>query len=174
MRLLFTAQWGTICTPHKILFSGHIINNDLARARGTYGEEERCLKGFGKKQSDRFLRLWLRTSLIYINNCPTRCNTKHPIYNSASSLYMFRLWNTPIISSIQNCNDSILYSSYFLCSCLPPTWPSCCTVPEAVVTVLCAPDNGCVWHPKHVEWTCRIINRLLCAASRWTFTNIEW
>ena len=24
-------------------------------------------------------------------------------------------------------------------------------VPEAVVTVLCNLDNGCVWHPKHVE-----------------------
>ena len=42
-------------------------------------------------------------------------------------------------------------------------WP----VPEAVVTVLCTPDDGCGWHPKHVEWTCRIINRLLCVASRW-------
>ena len=47
-------------------------------------------------------------------------------------------------------------------------WP----VPEAVVTVLCTPDDGCGWHPKHVEWTCRIINRLLCVASRWTVTNI--
>ena len=46
------------------------------------------------------------------------------------------------------------------------------TVPEAVVTVLCTPDDGCVWHPKHVEWTCRIINRLLCVASRWTIINI--
>ena len=34
-------------------------------------------------------------------------------------------------------------------------------VPEAVVTVLCG------WYPKHVEWTCRIVNRLLCVASRW-------
>ena len=44
------------------------------------------------------------------------------------------------------------------------TWP----VPEAVVTVLCIPDDGCDWHPKHVEWTCRIMNRFLCVASRWT------
>jgi len=40
-------------------------------------------------------------------------------------------------------------------------WP----VPEAVVTVLCTPDDGCIWHPKHVEWTRRIINRLLCCIS---------
>jgi len=26
-----------------------------------------------------------------------------------------------------------------------------CTVPEAAVTVLCTPDDGCGWHPKHVE-----------------------
>jgi len=29
-------------------------------------------------------------------------------------------------------------------------------------TVLCTADDGRGWHPKHVEWTCRIINRLLC------------
>jgi len=46
-------------------------------------------------------------------------------------------------------------------------WP----VPEAVVTILCTPYDGCGWHPKHVEWTCRIINRLLCVASRWTIIN---
>jgi len=49
---------------------------------------------------------------------------------------------------------------------------SSCTVPEAVVTVLCTTDDGCGWHPKHVQWTCRIINRPLCVASRWTIINI--
>ena len=48
-------------------------------------------------------------------------------------------------------------------------WP----VPEAVVTVLCTPDDGCGWHPKHVEWTSRIINRLFCVACRPTATNID-
>ena len=48
-------------------------------------------------------------------------------------------------------------------------WP----VQETVVTVLCTPDDGCGWHPKHVEWTCRIINRLLYVASRWTIINID-
>ena len=46
-------------------------------------------------------------------------------------------------------------------------------VPETVVTVLCTPDDGCGWHPKHVEWTCRIIYRLLCVASCWTIINID-
>jgi hypothetical protein len=60
---------------------------------------------------------------------------------------------------------------------LPPTWQNLATLeggsctniwpfPEAVVTVLCTPDDGCGWHPKHVEWTCRTINRLLSVASR--------
>jgi len=119
----------------------------------------------------------------YINNCPTRCNTKQSIYYSASSLYVFRVSTTPIIRSTQNCKYSLRYWSYFLCSYLPPTWLSLATlegvaaqkiwpVPEAVVTVLCT-HYGCGWHPKHVEWTCRIINRLLCVASRWTIISID-
>ena len=67
------------------------------------------------------LCLWFRASLIYTNNCPTRCNTKQSIYYSAISLYMFRVSTTPIIKSTQNCNYSLRYWSYFLCSYLPPT-----------------------------------------------------
>ena len=56
-----------------------------------------------------FLCLWFCASLIYINNYPTRCNTKQSIYYSASSLYMFRLSTTPIIRRTQNCNYSLRY-----------------------------------------------------------------
>jgi len=70
------------------------------------------------------LCLWFCVSLIYINNCPTRCNTKYSIYYSANSLHMFRVSTTPIIRRTQNCNYSLRYWPYFLCSCLPPTWPS--------------------------------------------------
>jgi len=56
-----------------------------------------------------FLCLWFRTSLIYINNCPTRCNKKQSIYYSASSLYMFRVSSTPIITNAQNCNYTLQY-----------------------------------------------------------------
>ena len=35
-------------------------------------------------------------------------------------------------------------------------------VPEAVVTVLCTPDDGCVRHPKHVEWSCSKIKQNAC------------
>ena len=58
------------------------------------------------------LCLWFRASLICLNNCPTRCNTKQSVYYSASSLYMFRVSTTPIISR-QNCNYSLRYWSYF-------------------------------------------------------------
>ena len=88
---------------------------------------------------------WSMLILFYINNCPTRCNTKQSIYYSASSFYMFRVSATPIIRSTQTCN-------------LPSTWPSLeiaaqkiWPVPETVVTVLCTPDDGCCWHPKHIK-----------------------
>ena len=72
----------------------------------------------------------------------------------------------------------------FLCRYLPPSWPSwprwrevaaqkIWPVSEAVVTVLFTPDDGCGWHLKHIEWTCRIINRLFCVASRWAIINLE-
>jgi len=114
----------------------------------------------------------------YINNCPTRCNTKRSIYYSASSLYMFRVSTTPIISSTQNCNYSLRYQLYVCAAASIQRGQASleggsCTVAEAVVTVLCTPGDGCSGHPKHVEWTCRIINRLLCVASRWTIINID-
>jgi len=80
--------------------------------------------------------LWFRTSLIYINICPTRCNTNQSVYYSASSLYMFRVWTTPIIRSTQNYNCSLRYWSYFLCSYLPPTWPNLATSEEGKCFVL--------------------------------------
>jgi len=37
---------------------------------------------------------------------------------------MFRVSTTPIINSAQNCNYSLRYWSYFLCSYLPSMWRS--------------------------------------------------
>jgi hypothetical protein len=76
------------------------------------------------------LCLWFRASLIYFNNCPTSCNTKQSIYYSASSLCVFRVSTTPVINSTQNCNYSLRYWSYFLCSYLPSTWRRPRPVPE--------------------------------------------
>jgi len=50
----------------------------------------------------------------------TKYNTKQSIYYSASSLYMFRVSNTPIVRSTQNCNYSLRYCA----ATFPPTWPS--------------------------------------------------
>ena len=96
-----------------------------------------CVSRWLITEINNILCLWFRASLIYINNCPTRYNTKQLIYYSASSQAAQKTW----------------------------------LVPEAAVTVLCTPYDGCGWHQKHVEWTCRIINRLLCVASRWAIIN---
>ena len=63
----------------------------------------------GHVHHSKIWRLWFRESLIYINNCPKRCNTKQSIYCSANSLYMFRVLTTPIIRSTQNCNYSLRF-----------------------------------------------------------------
>jgi len=84
---------------------------------------------------------------------------------------MFRVSTTPIIRSTQNCNYSLRYCAATSLQRAALKTGSC-TVPEAVVTVLCTPDDECSWHPKHVEWTFIIIKRLLCVASRWTIIYI--
>ena len=88
---------------------------------------------------------WFRSSLIYINNCPNKMQHK--------AVYLLFCKFTLHVSGVNH----------------KKIWP----VPEAVVTVLCTPDDGCGWRPKHVEWTCRIISRLLCVASCWTNINID-
>ena len=70
------------------------------------------------------LCLWFRASLICINNCQKRCNTKQSIYYSASSLYMFRVSTTPI-------------------SYLPPTWPSLATLEGGSCTKNMSSTGGC-------------------------------
>ena len=71
---------------------------------------ERALLRNTKLERLKLSATHIETHLInYINNCPTRCNTKQSIYYSASSLYMFRVSNTPIIRSTQNCKNSLQY-----------------------------------------------------------------
>jgi len=63
---------------------------------------------------------------------------------------MLRVSNIPIIRSTQNCNYSLRYWSYFFVQ-LPPfnvaklatLKGGSCMVPDAVVTDLCTPDDGC-------------------------------
>jgi len=74
------------------------------------------------------------------------------VYYSVSSLYMFRVSKTPTIRSTQTVTTASGAGHIILCSYLPPAWPSwprwrevavVRPVPEAVVTVLCTPDDGC-------------------------------
>jgi len=83
-------------------------------------------------------------------------------------LHMFRVVPPPIIRSANNCIYSIWYLSHSYC-CLPLSWESwnwcwvCCgwrtrqvvvtvwQIPDAVDTVVCAPDDGWWYRPKHVE-----------------------
>ena len=113
-----------------------------------------------KNMFQEILYLWFRASLVYINNCPTRCNTKQSIYNSAIPLRVPGVNHATCIQRGQAWPRWMQVAAQKI-------WQ----VPEAVVTVLCTHD-GCGWHPKHVEWTCRVINRLLCVASRWIVINI--
>ena len=88
-----------------ISFSPHYFNDDLKRNLTNF------TNFYISTYIRWFLYLWFRAPLNYINNCPTRCNTKQSIYYSASSLYMIRVSNTPIIRSTQNCNYSLRYSA---------------------------------------------------------------
>ena len=68
-----------------------------------------CCEHFGVLKMCTFTWCTLNMVQDLFNNCPTRRNTKQSIYYSASSLYMFRVSTTPIISSKQNCNYSLQY-----------------------------------------------------------------
>jgi len=98
-----------LCRTHpisqkKLIFDNSALRTNLADINGGM-----------RRRKDRpcFLCLWFRASLIYINNCPIRCNAKQSFYNYASLLYMFRVSTTPTIRSTQNCNYSLQYWSYF-------------------------------------------------------------
>ena len=49
-------------------------------------------------------------------------------------------------------------------------WP----VPEAVVKVLCTPDDGCGKHPKHVEWPCSEIKLTANSCILLAYYNITY
>ena len=61
---------------------------------------------------------------------------RYTVYFIWKLLYMFRVVPPPIIRSAYNCIYSIWYLSQ---------------IPDAVDTVVCAPDDGRRYHPKHVQ-----------------------
>ena len=65
-------------------------------------------------------------------------------------LYMFRVVPPPIIRSANNFIYSIWYLSHRCCY-LPLSQKSWNCRAYAVDTVVCAPDDGWRYHPKHVE-----------------------
>jgi len=86
---------------------------------------------------------------------------------------MFRVLPPPIIRSANNCIYSIWYLSHRYWY-LPLSRQVAITVwqiPDAVNTVVCAPDDGWWYHPKHVEQF-PDINKLCNVASCWIYIGI--
>ena len=100
---------------------------------------------------------------------------------------MFRMVLPPIIRSAYNCIYIIWYLSHRYCY-LPLSWKSgnwfeCAVggvaavavtvwqIPDAVDTVVCAPDDGWKYHSKHVEQF-PDINKLCNVASCWIYEYI--
>jgi len=99
--------------------------------------------------------LWLRCSEL-ISIIVQRDATIYSLLYFCKLLYMFRSVTPPIIRSKYKCNYSIWYWSDRLCylslwwrswKVAETVWP----VPDALITVICAPDDGWSYHPKHVE-----------------------
>ena len=98
---------------------------------------------------------------------------RYTVYLIWKLLYVFRVVPPPIIRSANNRIYSIWYLSHRYCH-LPLSWKSwnrfeC--VPDAVDTVVCAPDDGWKYHPKHVEQF-PDINKLCTVASCWIYIGI--
>jgi len=119
------------------------------------------------KQSDCF------TINIYMYSNMSDKMQSYTVYFIWKLLYMFRVVPAPIIRSANNCIYSIWDLSHRYCY-LPLSWKSwnwfeCAVggvptlprkrqiavtvwqIPDAVDTVVCAPDDGWWYHPKHVE-----------------------
>ena len=123
----------------------------------------------------------------------------YTVYYIWKLLYMFRVVLPSIIRSTNNCISNIWYLSQLYCY-LPLSWKSwnrseCgvnhpqhtqtgsnsstiaadstngVQIPDAVDTVVCAPDDGWKYHPKHVEQF-PDINKLCNVAPCWIYIGI--
>ena len=126
---------------------------------------------------------WVRASRIYSSIYPTRCKFTQFIY-IWKLLYMFRVVPPPIIRSAYNYLRYLVFVTPLL---LPaaimeemelPSLPryrqvavTVWQIPDAVDTVVCAPDDGWSYHPKHVEQF-PFINKLCKVASCWVYIGI--
>jgi hypothetical protein len=66
-------------------------------------------------------------------------------------LYMFRVVPPPIIRSANNCIYSIWYLSHLYFYLPLAAGSSNGVTTDAIDKVVCAPDDGWRYHPKHVE-----------------------
>ena len=119
----------------------------------------------------QLLNRWMWVTGMYSNIYPTRCSFTQFIY-VWKLLYMFRVVSSPIIRSTHSCIYSIWHLSNRYCY-LSLSWKSwnAVQVPDAVDTVVCAPDDGWRYHPKHVEQF-PDINKLCKDASCWIYIGI--
>ena len=102
---------------------------------------------------------------------------RYTVYFIWKLLYLFRVIPSPIIRSANNCIYSIWYLSHRYCY-LPLSWKSWnwfeCAVggvphPQHTVdTIVCAPDDGWRYCPKHVE---QFPDKLCNVASCWIYVR---
>ena len=117
------------------------------------------------------LHFWFRASLLYINNWPTRCNTKQYIILQVHST-CFGCQPHPSSGVHKTVTTASGTSHIFLCSYLPPTWPRWRAVAAQKNMIS---TGGCSYSFVYSWWwvwltpeTCRVNlqnNRLLCVAS---------
>jgi hypothetical protein len=78
---------------------------------------------------------------------------RYTVYFIWKLLYLFRVVSPPIIRSANNCIYNIWYLSD--CYCYLPLYRQAAVtvwqIPDAADTVVCTPDDGWRYHPKHVE-----------------------
>ena len=87
------------------------------------------------------LYIYIYIAKFYINTFPTRCNTKQSIYYSAS----FGCQPHPssgVHKTVTTASGTVQLPPSNVANFATMEGGSC-TVPEAVVTVLCTPDDGC-------------------------------
>jgi len=83
---------------------------------------------------------------------------------------MFRVVPPPIIRSVNNCIYSIWYLSHRYCY-LPLSWKSWNWFECAVDAVVCAPDDGWRYNPKHVE---KFPDKINCVSLHLVGYILEW
>jgi hypothetical protein len=138
----------------------------MVGAYSTHGKEEKCVlilcwENPIERDLLKYLSLNWRIILRFVDPCIA--NTYIPICIQQDAtlhsyicklLYMFLVVSSSIIRNAYNCIYSIWYLSHRT-AVSTPRWRQIAVtvwqIPDAVDTVVCAPDDGWRYHPKHVE-----------------------